>query len=176
MTPLLIAAFIIFPTLGFCAYSYYKMQKLEKALNTAWNTLDIHLRARNDVIKKMASIASYGMQDNKSFLSLANNLKEEIDFSADPVKRTLEEKVLAENFSSFLRQLYLIKKIEENEDFQSCKTQLEKVERKIKYASGGYHHAVRDMNTVTGAFPVNIVAKMLDFNKKEYFDFTFTKI
>ena len=59
-----------------------------------------------------------------------------------------------------------------NQNFLELQRELSDTENKIQAARRFYNGNVRDLNTKAESFPSNIVAKMFNFGKMEFFELT----
>ena len=85
------------------------------------------------------------------------------------------DKLQKENMlSGALRQLFAVAEnypdLKANQNFLSLQGDLTDTENKIQAARRFYNGNVRDLNTKLQVFPTNMIAGMLNFKPREFFD------
>jgi LemA protein len=87
----------------------------------------------------------------------------------------VQEQAQAENaFSSTLKSLFAVAEaypeLKSNQNFQSLQNELVDTENKVQAARRFYNGSVRDLNTKVKLFPTNLVARMLGYTEREFFE------
>ncbi len=76
--------------------------------------------------------------------------------------------------SGSLKSLFAIAEaypdLKANQNFLALQSELSDTENKIQASRRFYNTNVRDLNTSADSFPGNLIAKMFNFAKKEFFE------
>ncbi|MGB2579357.1 LemA protein [Elusimicrobium simillimum] len=171
MTALIIFFSILFCTVGFAAYSYFKLSRLHESLKSAWASLDVALRFRREIVKNFVSLTEKHSIETEELVKVINALNTDLDPEVMPNQRSKEEVEISHNLRSFFILTDINLSLTTNENFVLYKKSLAKAEIKIKQTVSGYNNAVRDFNTMLSIFPVSIVGKMFDFERYDFFIF-----
>ncbi len=89
--------------------------------------------------------------------------------------KTMQEKEDAQNMiTGALKTIFALAEqypdLKANQNFMELQATLKEVEEHIQMSRRYYNGTVRDFNTKIEVFPNNLVAKMLGFGKKEFFE------
>lgn len=154
-----------------CVLAYFKFLSLHKTVKRTWLRLDISLKNRRDMLPNLSLIAAAFDQEDRSFSTELNHLKEKILFCNDIEKRIRCE----EEISKHLRQLFTLAckspDFKQDEHFQHIRKKLSSLEGRVQSCKKRYNSAVRDFNTLADIFPLNIIVNVLEFKRFSYFDF-----
>ncbi len=154
-----------------CTLAYFKLTALYKAVKSKWMRLDVSLKNRWDLLPNLSLIAAAFDKEDRSFSAEINLLKEQA-----PLCHTVEKRIACEaDISKHLRQLFQeaahSMDFKNDEHFQHIRQKLSSVEGRIQNCKKRYNSAVRDFNTLANIFPLNMIAKILEFAPFDYFDF-----
>lgn len=89
--------------------------------------------------------------------------------------QTVQETAKADNMiSGALKSLFAVSEnypqLKANENFAQLQTDLTDTENKIQAARRFYNGSVRDLNIKIQTFPTSVIAGMLGFKKREFFE------
>ena len=136
----------------FLIYNY--LVKLSNRCNNAWSNIDNQLKRRIDLIPNLVEVTKgYAKHESETLLKVVNERNKKIDMSYLAKE---EDKI-----SSSVKALFAV--------FQNLQVELVGTEDKIAFARQFYNDCVQKYNTAIMVFPTNIFAKLLKYNKKEYF-------
>jgi LemA protein len=165
-TILLILATIVIAML---AHYYNSFVKMRNKMDNTWAQIDVQLKRRYDLIPNLVSaVKAVAKQEKSLFLSVAKAR------SAFELAKGVSGKAEADALlDSAVKGLFAVAeaypKMRSNENFLSLQQELAKTEGKIAFARMFYNDAVLEYNTFVESFPSNIVAAMLGFAKRDYF-------
>lgn len=144
--------------------------RLKNRTNEAWSDIDVQLKRRHDLIPNLIeTVKGYAAHERQLFEKVTEARTKAI--SAQGV----EEKGKAENIlSGTLKSLFAVAEnypqLKANENFLQLQTELSDTENKIQAARRFYNGNVRDLNIRIETFPSRIIAGMLGFKQREFFE------
>ncbi len=136
----------------------------------AWADIDVQLKRRYDLIPNLIeTVKGYAAHEREV---LENVTKARTSAMG---AQGIEEKGKAENaLSGVLKTLFAVSEnypqLRANENFLELQRELSDTENKIQAARRFYNGNVRDLNIKIESFPSNIIAKMFNFVKREFFE------
>ncbi|MBU4284785.1 LemA family protein [Patescibacteria group bacterium] len=144
--------------------------RLKNRTNEAWSDIDVQLKRRYDLIPNLIeTVKGYAAHEKQTFESVTNARTKAMGAQG------IEEKGKAENaLSGTLKTLFAVAEnypqLKANENFLQLQNELSDTENKIQAARRFYNGNVRDLNIKIETFPSRIVAGMLGFKKREFFE------
>ncbi len=136
----------------------------------AWSDITVQLKRRLDLIPNLINtVKGYASHEKTVFEEVTQARAQALN--ADGVKET--EK--AENqFEGALKSLFAVAEaypdLKANENFKELQEELVDTENKIQASRRFYNGAVRDLNIKIKVFPTNLIAGMLGFSQKDFFE------
>ena len=104
----------------------------------------------------------------------------DVDQKASDLKASIDERIKAEKakaegeLSQTLKSIFALSEsypdLKANQNFLKLQDELSDTENKIQAARRFYNGNVRDFNTKLEVFPTNIMAGMLGFTRREFFE------
>ncbi|MFZ5559251.1 MAG: LemA family protein [Patescibacteria group bacterium] len=144
--------------------------RLRNRTDEAWSDIDVQLKRRHDLIPNLVeTVKGYATHERKAFENVTEARAKAI--SAQGVA----EKAKAENvLSNTLKTLFAVAEnypdLKASANFLELQRELSDTENKIQAARRFYNGNVRDFNIRIESFPSRIVANMLKFQKREFFE------
>jgi LemA protein len=151
-------------------FMYNRFVRQQNILNEAWSGIDVQLKRRHDLIPNIVETVKDYAQHEKKVLEEITNLRSRLTEQA-----TVKEKGQIENsFSQALKNIFALAEaypdLKANQNFIELQRVLADTEEQIQLARRYYNGAARDYNTMVQSFPNNILAKMFNFTKAEFFE------
>jgi len=149
---------------------YNGLIKLRNRTDEAWSDIDVQLKRRYDLIPNLVeAVKGYASHEKKLFEEVTKARSQAMQASGP------EEKGKAENIlSGALKSLFAVAEnypnLRASENFAKLQDELSDTENKIQAARRFYNGNVRDFNTKIQIFPNNLVAGMLKFSSREFFE------
>lgn len=168
---IIIIAVVVLVGLFFWA-TYNGLVRLNVRVQEAWSDITVQLKRRADLIPNLVeSVKGYAAHEKGVF-------KEVTEARAAVLAATAKgpvETAKAENqFESALKSLFAVAEaypqLRANENFLQLQQELVDTEDKIQASRRFYNGGVRDLNTKIQVFPTNMIAGMLGFTSKEFFE------
>ena len=144
--------------------------RLRNRTDEAWSDIDVQLKRRYDLIPNLIeTVKGYAVHEKQAFENVTNARAKAISAQG------IEEKAKAENaLSNTLKTLFAVAEaypnLKANTNFLELQRELSDTENKIQAARRFYNGNVRDLNIKIETFPSRIIAGMLNFKKREFFE------
>jgi LemA protein len=141
-----------------------------EAIDASWAQVDNVMQRRADLIPNLVeTVKGYAKQES----SVLENVTKARHMAMNA--GSMQEKLQDENMlSGALKSLFAVAEaypdLKSNTNFMQMQRDLTDTEDKIQAARRFYNGTVRDYNTLLQTFPRNIVAPMLGFSVKQFFD------
>lgn len=153
----------------FVIIAYNSLIQLINRTNEAWADINVQLKRRYDLIPNLIDLVKvYAKHEKKVFAevtearsrALSAQSVQEKDASDDSVRSALSKLfAIAEDYPQ----------LRAAENFAKLQDELTKTENMIASARRFYNGNVRDLNTKIESFPDNLVAKIFQFQKRDFF-------
>ena len=144
--------------------------KLRVLVDEAWSGIDVQLKRRYDLIPNLVeTVKGYAKHEKELFEKVAALRTSAMNATS------LEEKGKLENqLTGTLKTLFAVAEnypeLKANENFIKLQDELSMIEQELSNSRRYYNGAVRDFNTKIQVFPANIIAGMLGFKSREFFE------
>lgn len=155
--------------LGFGVFTYNRLITLKNRVDNAWAQIDVQLKRRYDLIPNLIETVKGYMKHEKETLENITKYRSQL------VSGSVEEKAQANNMlSQSLKSIFAVAEsypnLKANENFKMLQEELAGTENKISYIRTAYNDSVLEYNTATDTFPNNILAGILGFKHRAYFE------
>jgi LemA protein len=149
---------------------YNGLINLRNRVDEAWSDISVQLKRRYDLIPNLIStVKGYAAHEKEVFEKVTEARTRAMSAG------TTEEKAEAENMlSGTLKSLFAVSEnypdLKANQNFLELQRELTDTEDKIMASRRFYNGNVRDFNTKLQVFPTNMIAGMLKFSAREFFE------
>lgn len=149
---------------------YNSLITLKNRVDEAWSDIDVQLKRRYDLIPNLINTVKGYAAHEKDLLEKVTEAR-----AAAMGAQTPGQKEQAENMlSGTLKSLFAVSEnypdLKANQNFLELQRELTDTEDKIQASRRFYNGNVRDFNTKLEVFPTNLIAGMLKFTKREFFE------
>ena len=144
--------------------------KLDEDVNSAWAQVENQVKRRADLIPNIVeTVKGYASHEKETFteitkaragVSEAKNPKELAEANDELTEAIQKLNVVVENYPE----------LKANQNFLDLQAQLEGTENRIATERMRYNNTVETYNQKVRRFPTNIIAKILGFEKRDYFE------
>lgn len=154
------------------AIIYNGLVKLRVRVDEAWSDITVQLKRRSDLIPNLVeTVKGYAAHESKVF----EKVTEARSAVMNATSKGAAETAKAENmFEGALKSLFAVAEaypeLKASDNFQQLSSEITDTEDKIQAARRFYNGGVRDLNTRVATFPVNLIAAMFNFKKREFFE------
>ncbi len=167
--PLILGAVIVVLIL-WIVMLFNKLITLRNRTDEAWSDIEVQMKRRYDLIPNLVeSVKGYAKHESSVFENVTKAR------SAAMGATTAAQHAEAENMlTNTLKSLFAVAEnypaLQASQNFLHLQTELSDAEDKIQAARRFYNANVRDFNTTQQTFPANLIAGMLKFTKRDFFD------
>lgn len=170
MIALLIILGIVVVLIFYVISLYNNLVKLRNRIENAWAQIDVQLKRRWDLIPNLVETVKGYANHEKETLEAVISARNAATTAAGP-----QESAGAENMlSGALRQLFAVSEaypeLKANTNFLELQEELTGTEGRIAYARQHYNDQVLKYNTAIETFPAVVIAGMMRFTEREYFE------
>jgi LemA protein len=162
----IIVAIVIY---GIVAYN--GLIRGKNQIENAWSQIDVQLKRRIDLIPNLVeTVKAYAAHEKDTLDAVVRARNAAISAPATPEGQLQPDTQL----SGALRQLFALSEaypdLKANENFKELQEELSATEGRVAYARQFYNDSVLNYNNKLQAFPTVFFAKMLKFQRREYFE------
>ena len=142
-------------------------------VDNAWSQIDVQLKRRYDLIPNLVeTVKGYAAHESKTLEAVTAARTNAISAQQGG---TPESQAKAENaLSGALKSLFAVSEaypdLKANQNFLQLQEELTSTEDRIAYSRQFYNDSVLNYNNKIQVFPRNIIAGMLNFEKREFFE------
>ena len=169
MTILIVVGIIVLLGIIF-ASMYNSLVRLRNNRENAFADIDVQLKQRHDLIPQLVeTVKGYASHEKETLERVINARNGAIS------AKTIDDKIMAENvLTSALAGLKITLEaypdLKANSNFQELQAQLEGTENRIAVARTAFNEKTQAYNVAVRRFPANLVAGILSFGQKPYFE------
>jgi LemA protein len=158
----------------FLVLLYNGLVQRRNVVDEAWNQISVQLKRRHDLIPNLVSSVKGYMDFEQETLTKVVEARGAAVTAAQAGPAGAAQSAQAENLlTGALRQLFALVEnypnLKSNENVLSLQEQLTTTENQIGFARQHYNSTVRDFNTAIQTFPSVLVAGVLGFRQRDYF-------
>ena len=161
--------------------TYNRLVLLEQNVNKKWADVQSVYQRRADLIPNLVNTVQGAANFEKSTLTEVTNARASVGrVQLDPNKAPTDAAQLEQfqaaqgQLSNALSRLLLVSErypeLKANQNFLSLQAQLEGTENRISVERGNFNKTVQDYNVAVRSFPTNLIAGMLGFAPRPFFN------
>ncbi len=171
MSPITVIIMILLAALvGYAIFIFNKIVKASNLNIEAFSNVDLVLKKRFDLIPNLEEVVkgytNYEKTTLEDITRMRTNLSEKMSVSS----RQKEE----DKFSALIKDIVVsvenYPNLKSSENFLQFQQALTKVEEEIELARRYYNGTTRNYNALIQQFPNNVLAKILGFKKRSFFE------
>lgn len=167
---LLCPAVLIFGVIGYLIVTYNALTKLKVLVEEAWSGIDVQLKRRYDLIPNLVeTVKGYAKHEKKLFEKVAQ-LRTSAMKAEGPTEKGKAETELAATLKTVFAVAENYPELKADSNFMKLQDELSGIEDEVQSARRYYNGAVRDYNMKLQVFPANLIAGMLGFKVKDFFE------
>ena len=145
---------------------YNKVIKQENAVKNAKSIIDVYLMQRFDLIPNLVKCVKEYTNYEEEILEKITKLRTEYVKEKELAKAG----ILDTEVNKIMIILENYPNLKASEQFLNLQKNLTKMENQIQAARRIYNHEVEKYNNTIGIFPNNLIARILNFTRKEFFE------
>ena len=145
---------------------YNHLVGLNIRCKNAWAGIDNQLKRRYDLIPNLVEVTKgYATHERETLMEVIKARNDEGTMN----ERAKESEEVSNSVKKLLAVAENYPDLKANELFKNLQIELTGTEDKIAFARQFYNDLVQKYNTAIMSFPNNILAKMMNYKEKEYF-------
>lgn len=143
--------------------------RLRNTGDNAWSDVDVHLKKRHDLVPNLVeTVKGYARHERETLERVVRARNQAIDAASTAAKANAET-ALTESLLRLFALAESYPDLKANEGFLQLQQDLSKIEDDIANARRYYNAVVRDFNTKQEVFPSNLLAGVLGFETRSFF-------
>ncbi len=161
--PILLVLWVVFIYNGFVS--------LVNRAKEAWADIEVQLKRRYDLIPNLVNtVKGYATHESSAFENVTKARTMAMGAQGPTGAHAEAENMLTGALKSVFALAEAYPDLKANQNFLALQQELSDTENKIQASRRFYNTNVRDLNIKMESFPSNILAKMFNFSKMEFFD------
>jgi LemA protein len=149
---------------------YNGLIRLKNRVDEAWSDIDVQLKRRHDLIPNLVNtVKGYAAHEKELFEKVTEARTAAIS-AGTPAEKEKAENMLSGTLKSLFAVAEAYPDLKANQNFLELQRELTDTEDKIMASRRFYNGNVRDFNTKIEIFPNSLIAGMLNFAKREFFE------
>ncbi|MDQ2934957.1 MAG: LemA family protein [Chloroflexota bacterium] len=158
----------------FLVFTYNGLVRLRNTVDEAWNQISVQLKRRHDLIPNLVNAVKGYMDFEQETLTKVIEARSAAVSAQSAGPANAGAAAAAENMlTGALRQLFALVEnypdLKANQNVLELQEQLTTTENQIGFSRQHYNSSVREYNTATQTFPNVLLAGMLGFRERDYF-------
>ena len=155
---------------GWAIVTYNSLVTLRNQLENAWAQIDVQLKRRHDLIPNLVETVGDYMEYEEEVLTRVTDARSRAVSAEGPAEQAEAENML----TGALRQLFAVvenyPELKANENVMALQDELTGTENRIALSRQFYNDTVMRFNTKIQMFPTNLIAGLLGFGEREFFE------
>jgi LemA protein len=149
---------------------YNGLITLKNRVDEAWSDIDVQLKRRYDLIPNLINTVKGYAAHEKELFEKVTSARAAAMGAGTPQEKEKAESALSGTLKSLFAVAEAYPDLKANQNFLELQRELTDTEDKIQASRRFYNGNVRDFNTKIEVFPNNIIAGILKFAKREFFE------
>ena len=149
---------------------YNGLVGLRNRIEAAWAQIDVQLKRRYDLIPNLVETVKGYATHERATLDSVTRARAAAESAQGPAEQAAAENVLTGALRSLIAVSEDYPDLRASENFGQLQEELSATEGRIAYARQYYNDAVQRYNTKIQRFPAVLLAGMLRFTEREYFE------
>ncbi len=155
-------------------FIYNSLVRLRNRLKEAWSDIDVQLKRRYDLIPNLIeTVKGYAKHEKETFENVTRARSQAMqaqESGSDTQKQAQAENMVSDTLKSLFAVTENYPDLKASQNFQELQRELSDTENKIQAARRFYNNNVLRYQTKIQSFPTNLLAKVLNFSEKDYFE------
>lgn len=148
---------------------YNGLVTLKNRVDEAWSDIDVQLKRRYDLIPNLVNTVKGYAAHEKELFEKVTEARAAAMGAQTPADKEKAENMLSGTLKSLFAVAEAYPDLKANQNFLELQRELTDTEDKIQASRRFYNGNVRDLNIKIEMFPSNIVASILHYTKREFF-------
>jgi LemA protein len=167
---LAVLVILVFSMMSWFVSTRNSLVSMDEEINAAWAEIDNQLQRRSDLIPNLVNtVKGYASQEEEIFTRIAE-ARSKLAGATSVGDKAQSYNEMQSALSRLLVVVENYPNLKSNENFKELQYELAGTENRLAVARKRYNERVRDFNRRIRMFPASIVADMLGFEQREYFE------
>ncbi len=154
---------------GIFGSTYNKLQVKDEDVNQAWAQVENTMQRRADLIPNLVeTVKGYAKHEEEVFTKVTE-ARSAVKAASTPKEYAAANEQMDQAVKNINVVAEAYPKLKADSNFANLQAELAGTENRIAVERKRYNEAVADFNKSVKRFPTNLVAKMLGFSQREYF-------
>ncbi len=167
----IIVLIVVVALIAYLISVYNGLIRRRNQIENAWSQIDVQLKRRLDLIPNLVeTVKGYASHEKETLDAVIQARNAAVAAPDTPVAQAQAENAL----TGTLRQLFALGEaypdLKANQNFLALQEELSSTEGRVAYARQFYNDSVLGYNNKLQQFPTMYFAKMLKFERREYFE------
>ncbi|MBN2100573.1 LemA family protein [Candidatus Dojkabacteria bacterium] len=149
---------------------YNSLTKLKILVDEAWSGIDVQLKRRYDLIPNLVETVKGYAKHEKGLFEKVAQLRTSAMQAEGPDSKGKAETELAATLKTVFAVAENYPELKADSSFNKLQDELSAIEDEVQGARRYYNGAVRDFNTKIMVFPASLVASIMNFKTREFFE------
>ncbi|MFA6973270.1 MAG: LemA family protein [Parcubacteria group bacterium] len=150
--------------------TYNGLITLKNRVDEAWSDIDVQLKRRYDLIPNLVNTVKGYAAHEKEVFEKVTEARARAMGAGSAADKAQAENMLSNTLKSLFAVAEAYPDLKANQNFLELQRELTDTEDKIQASRRFYNGNVRDFNTKIQVFPTNLIASMLNFVKRDFFE------
>ncbi|MEF2967633.1 LemA family protein [Paenibacillus sp. M1] len=172
LIPLIIVIAVVLILIALFAGNYNKFVAADEAVNREWSKIDVQLQRRYDLIPNLVrTVEGYAAHEKEVIQAIAD-ARAALGGARTPDELAQADQQLSGALGRLLVVVENYPTLKADAQFTQLMDELAGTENRIAVARNDYNTAVASYNNMRRRFPGNLLAGMMGFETREYFETT----
>ena len=163
---------IIIIIVGFLFVKYNEMVSLNEKIESKYSTIDTQLQRRADLIPNLVNSVKGIMKHEQEIVEKVTDARTKLINAKNITEKANADNELTKALNSFVAIAESYPDLKANTNYTTLMDELAGTENRIATSRKDYNDAVEKYNSFIKKVPNSLVAKMFNFNAKDYFKAT----
>ncbi|MCD1148028.1 LemA family protein [Peptoniphilus sp. KCTC 25270] len=150
--------------------TYNKLTGLDNQVDVAWSQVENTMQRRADLIPNLVETVKGYAQHEEDVFTQVTNARSAVNNAQTPEEYAEANEQMNEAMRSINVVVEAYPELKANENFQNLQAELAGTENRIAVERQRYNETVGDYNLSVRRFPTNLVAGILGFQQRQYFE------
>jgi LemA protein len=167
---LIIVLIIVVALVIYLISAYNGLIRRRNQIENAWSQIDVQLKRRLDLIPNLVETVKGYAAHERETLDAVINARNASVAATTPREQAKAENVLEGTLSRLFALSEAYPDLKANQNFLALQEELTATEGRVAYARQFYNDSVLGYNNKLQQFPTMYFARMLKFERREYFE------
>lgn len=155
---------------GWLILTYNGLIQSRNHVEEAWSDIEVQLKRRYDLIPNIVETVKAYAKHEEGVFTKVTQARANAMSAKSPEEHAKAENMLTDTLKSLFAVAESYPQLQAAGNFLHLQQELSDAEDKIQASRRFYNGNVRDFNTKLQVFPTNLIANMLGFKARDFFD------